>query len=281
MLNNNHPYSITDAVAEDGTEHYKQLCKIFDEHMVWLAAWHRAAFIDTQGTRELPKLRCFMSWFRNAAPRLQPELPIIDRMAVLHDELHTYARSCLQAAGTKPVGADAYVQLTTRFNDFLGLLCQFKLDFNAASNGFDTVTGLRSRFSMNHNMAAEQKRSLWSGQPFSLAFVQVNDYDDILRLHGDETMRDVLQHVARCIVRCIQPFDDVYRISAGDFVICFKGVGGNAVHPLLTTLASTVAAEPVRLFGGGGLTVTIRSIAATADNDTPIGDQLNTLMQKV
>lgn len=281
MTHNNHPYSIADAAAEDGPEHYKQLCKIFDEHMMWLAAWHRAAFIDTTGPRELPKLRCFMSWFRHAAPRLQPELPIIDRMAVLHDELHTYARSCLQNAGRSAVDGAAYDQLTARFNAFLSLLCQFKLDFNAASNGFDTVTGLRSRFSMNHNMAAEQKRSEWSGQPFSLAFITTNEFESIQRLHGDDTVRDVLRHVTRAIARHIQPFDDVYRIHAGDFVICFKGLTIDAVRPLLANMATAAAAETVRLFGGGGLNVSIRYAAATADNTTPVCDQLHDLMAEI
>lgn len=286
--------SLADLCLDSGSEQQAQINRIVDEHVQWLLAFHRLAFysdvatsaaaaIDGRGgAADLPMPKSFASWFRGAAQRLPAEQSVIDRLAILHDQLHKFAKMMLQKAegGKKTAAMPAidYEMVMTRYADFMQALRRFERGFSAASAGLDLLTGLRSRFTLATDLAAEQKRMARSkepgGQPLSIAIGDIDRFRDIGALHGVETADRALVQMGEAVQQAIRTYDDAYRVEGDIFLICLKGAIGADAAAVIERLRGRVADAPVRLFGGGTLQVTAAFGVVETRADEPLPDLL-------
>ena len=282
--------TLADICLDSGAEQQTQLARIVDEHGQWLLAWHRLAFLGNaaggpaktaqvalQAARDLPLPKTFSAWFRGPAQRLPAEQPQIDRLAVLHDQLHKFAKMMLLKAEGAPLPPLDYELVMTRYTDFMAALRRFERGFAAAAAGQDLLTGLRSRFTLAADLAAEQKRMARAGQPLALALGDIDKFREINALHGTETGDRALTQLGEAIQGVIRTYDDGYRVEADAFLIVLKGAKGEDARNVIERLRARVEETKLRLFGGGTTTVTASFGVVEATADEPLPELLRRL----
>lgn len=261
-------------LAAGGQNHHDQISKIVDEHIAWLGQFARIAMTGGEAKRALPKSRAFVSWYRHAATQLPHEQAVIDRLAVLHDQLHKSAAHTLAAAGDAPVPLTAFDNIITQFNEFIVPLRTFERSFAALAHGTDTQTGFGSRYRIITDLVAEQKRSARSGQPLSIAYGTLDKYDEINTLHGVETCHKALAAAAECILKALRAYDCAYRIGQNSFLLCLKRATPQESAAVIKRLQECLAKEDVRLFGGSMLNFTVSFAVTAVPHDGDVADLL-------
>lgn len=281
MSKQKQPLSLSDACYEDGSDHQAHLAKIVDEHVAWLMAWHRLAFFSAvtqtqsiDAAQKLPIPKAFVTWFKGPAQRLPTEQQAIDRLAILHDQLHKLARMLLLKAEGRPLSATDYELVMGRYLDFITSLRAFERRFSAAVAGLDTLTGLHSRFIVCDDLAAEQKRMARAkdhNQSFCVALVDIDQFRTFNQLHGEETGDKALVQTAEQIRAVLRAYDEAYRVGADEFLICLKGTDKDSAFTVMERLRRAIVDSKIRLFGGGQqeVTLSIGLVEAKADEKIP------------
>lgn len=288
--------TLTELCLESGSETQAQIARIVDEHIQWLLAFNRLAFYgDTQvgaaaaiaaagkdkPASPLPLPKTFINWFRGQATRQTADQPVIDRLAVQHDQLHKLAKMMLQKAGD---GADStmpaldYELVLTRYSDFMQALRRYEQQASAAGAGLDRLTGLRSRQGLAADLAAEQKRMARAGgpeaQPLAVVFGSLDRFGELAALHGGETTDRALMQMAEAILATVRTYDEAYRIDGASFLVCLKGATAVQAQTVMERVLQKIAGTPVRLFGGGQLAATASFGIAESGADEPLADLL-------
>ena len=144
------------------------LSQTIDAYIGWFAAWHRHAFLDRESAPLEPP-PAFNAWRKSAARVLPQEQPALEKLAALHEQLHTLARLVLMKApnGQIPDGRD-YESVLAKYQEMMQGLRRLERAFSAAASGLDALTGLRSRTGLTEDLAREQNRFLRTGRPFWL-----------------------------------------------------------------------------------------------------------------
>lgn len=230
------------------------LARVVDEHLDWFVAWHRLAFIVLPGmssgrdalVKEFLPPTGFIAWFKFAVRHLPQDQPVIDRLAVLHDQLHTLARLVLMKV-PEGRGLDAadYDAITVKFHAFITGIRRLERAFTIAASGLDLLTGLRSRVGMADELQREMERFKRTHKPFCLAIVDIDHFKAVNDTYGHDTGDQVLAAVADVISRKIRSFDDAYRLGGEEFLICFKEIDGVTALTVLERLRLTLAEHPI------------------------------------
>ena len=271
--------TLSDICVDPGADQQAQISRIVDEHVNWMVGWHRLAFIASpmktpgellQDAQNLPVPKSFIAWFRGGAQKLTTEQPKIDRLAVLHDQLHKLAKMVLVKAAASTPAPTEYEMVMGRYLDFMSALREFERTFSAAAAGLDTLTGLKSRFTLCADLMAEQNRMARAKTPFTIAIADLDQFRTLNQLHGVDTGDRALVQTAEAIQKTIRIYDDAYRIGGDGFLICLKGANGTEAYKVIERLRGAIAAQPVRLFGGGGLALTASFGVVEARKDEDI-----------
>jgi diguanylate cyclase (GGDEF)-like protein len=85
----------------------------------------------------------------------------------------------------------------------------------------DALTGLSNRLEFTERFAAEQSRSEWSHRPYSLLFVDIDQFRILNENLGDRIGKAVLRTVSDILVGNSRVVDTVARIGEDEFVLLF------------------------------------------------------------
>ncbi|MBI1274180.1 MAG: diguanylate cyclase [Alphaproteobacteria bacterium] len=237
------------------------LARVIDDHIDWFVAWHRLAFIAIAGRAEQAKNFLpppgFAAWFKGPAQQLPQDQPVIDRIAVLHDQLHTLARLVLMKApeGESVSEAD-YNAVTGKYHAFMNGVRRLERAFAVAASGLDLLTGLRSRVGLAEDLMREQGRFARTGQAFCLAIADIDHFKAINDNHGHDVGDHVLAAAADIISRSIRSFDDAYRLGGEEFLICLKETPLAQAQVVVERLRGAFAETPIAVTGKQPLSVT-------------------------
>ncbi len=254
------------------------IAQIVDDHLRWVAAWHNAAFFGLQNQHQesqaaenlgghadrLEAVRppqSFHLWFAENSGRLIAQQPIIDRLAIQHDQLHTLARMVLLKTATAAESSAAltqpdYALVMARFEEFMGGLRRLERAFAVAASGLDPLTGLRSRVGMQEDCAREQARLDRGGPVYCIALLDIDHFKAVNDTHGHPVGDRVLSAVADVITRTLRSFDDAYRAGGEEFLLVLKGADVADAYGVLERLRSALAATSLNLASGESLSVT-------------------------
>lgn len=272
MKNTNKPTQTTEVsslLTDNGASHHAQISKIVDEHIQWLQQISKAALQKNNAPLATPKTRTFSSWYRKAMLELPEEQHTIDLLAVLHDQLHKSAAHALTKAAGQPLDLTHYENICAQFTHFIEPLRAFEKAFNAMAHGVDTQTGLRSRYGLQGDLAAEQKRMQQSGMPLTLVLASLDDSQHIETLHGRDTRDNACLVAAECILSTLRAYDSAYRVGTTLFLLCLKRANIAEAKDVIERLQEKLANNPVRLFGGSnlGITLSYTTAAVTPEDD--------------
>jgi diguanylate cyclase (GGDEF)-like protein len=249
------------------------LASVVDQHLRWIGQWHRAVLFPREpGVFEaVPMPDAFPAWARDPARGGLGGQPAVDRLTVLHDQMHRLARLLLmKSAAGEPPTENEYEAVIGRFEKFMSLLRRVERAFGAAASGIDTLTGLRSRSDMLDDLEREMNRLRRAGQPFCLAICDVDKFKSVNDRFGHDIGDRVLAATAACVARGIRSFDDAYRMGGEEFLICLKQSGLNDGFMVIDRLRQDLGATPIPLPDGGTLHVTASFGLVQATPDTEI-----------
>ncbi len=270
--------------AYGSTQSGAALGRVVDEHLDWFATWHRLAFIATVGrAHAVPQLLpppSFVAWYQQAAEQLPQDQPVLDRLAVLHDQMHMLARLVLMKTPEgQSLAAEDYDAVVGKFQGFIGGVRRLERAFAIAASGLDTLTGLRSRVGMADDMAREIDRFNRTGKPFCLAIADIDHFKKVNDTYGHEVGDQVLAATADVISRHIRSFDDAYRLGGEEFMICLKETALEDATKVLERLRAALAQWSIPLQGHEPLRVTASFGIVTITPEATLSDLLRTADQ--
>ncbi len=231
------------------------LASVVDEHLDWLCAWHRLAFLSgrqrAEAVLQLSPPSSFITWYQQAAERLPQEQPVLDRLAVLHDQFHTMARLVLmKTPDGQTLAPEDYEAVIGKFQGFMAGIRRLERAFTVAASGLDLLTGLRSRVGMAEEIAREIDRFQRNGKPFCLAIADIDHFKRVNDTYGHAIGDQVLAATANVIGRHIRSFDDAYRLGGEEFLICLKETTLEDARKVIERLRAALAGWPIQLGSG-------------------------------
>ncbi len=221
------------------------LSQTVDDHILWASAWHRLAFLDLkQRGRQAENVApppSFSEWYKGALTSLPQDQPAIDRLAVLHDQLHTLARLVLiKTPEGKPVSAADYESVIAKYDEFMQGLRRLERAFSVAASGLDLLTGLRSRVGLKEDLMREYSRFERTEKPFCIAIMDIDHFKAVNDTYGHDAGDRVLAAVADHAGSALRPFDDAFRLGGEEFLLCLKeadlGTGMKVLERLRASL---------------------------------------------
>ncbi len=255
------------------------LSKVVDEHIKWFVNWHRMAFNNTAPRAEqvdrLGAPSGFSDWYKSAMHGLPHDQPVMDKLAVMHDDLHKLARAILLKTpdGRMPEQQN-YEDLARSYEAFMRGLRQLERAFAVAASGIDPLTGLRSRVGMHEELEREQGRLARGGKPFCLAIMDIDKFKSINDTHGHEAGDRVLVSVAGHVIRSLRVFDDAWRSGGEEFLLCLKDADLDTGIKVLERLRSCVEEMSTPLADGIKIKVTASFGIIEASTQEPLRDLL-------
>lgn len=109
---------------------------------------------------------------------------------------------------------------------------------NSESSGFDPVTGLLTRSTLEGLIGKEVARARRQNTTLSLATIHVDDLAELNSRHGKSSVDAALKELARLIKKASRGTDFAARISDDDFILLLPECGVNEVRQVLNRLGS-------------------------------------------
>lgn len=235
------------------------LSQTIDAYIGWLAAWHRRVFVKSteDDAQELEASSCFDAWCRNAARSLPQDQPAVEKISLLHEQLHTLARLVLMKVPEgQTLDRKDYESVMAKYQELMQGLRRLERAFSVAASGLDPLTGLRSRTGLQEDMIREQNRFMRAGRPFCLALMDIDHFKSINDTFGHDAGDKVLAAVADHVSRDLRSFDDAYRWGGEEFLLCLKDADQAIGAMVLERLRARLAEKPISLADGKVVPVT-------------------------
>jgi two-component system, cell cycle response regulator len=119
----------------------------------------------------------------------------------------------------------------------------------------DRLTGLFNRGHFDRALTGAVDAAARSGQPLSLAIIDIDHFKQINDTHGHALGDRALCQVADWLHRAMRRTDLVARYGGEEFVILMPGTAPDAALARMETLRRSLAETPLELPGGERLTV--------------------------
>lgn len=237
------------------------LAQAIDEHLSWLVAWHKLAFVQTTARaahlQSLPEPEGFTRWRQEALVSLPQDQPAIEKLIALHEQLHTLSRLVLmKTADGQTISAANYADVTDKYQELMRGLRRLEQAFGAVDGRLDVLTGLRTRVGMHEDIARELGRFARNGKSFCVAIMDVDHFKKINDTYGHDAGDRVLMAVANHITRSLRIYDDAYRMGGEEFLLCLKEADKVAGLTVLERLRMGLERRPITLDNGTQIPVT-------------------------
>jgi len=237
------------------------LSEIIDDYMLWFVAWHRLATATGDARAVLlPEIQppaSFAAWRQHIFAELAEDQPAVEKLAGLHDQIHTLIRMVLmKTPADQPIDRADDESIVAKYRDLIRGLRRFEQAFAEAASGLDALTGLRSRAGIAQDIDRELKRFIRTGSPFCVAIMDIDHFKKVNDTYGHEAGDRVLASVADHVSRGLRAHDDAFRFGGEEFVLSLKEADLKIGLQVLERLRAGLAAKPVGLANGTSIPVT-------------------------
>lgn len=193
---------------------------VLDEYVLWYGRLVKSYFEGVPFHEPAPPV--FSEWLVKAEGEKNISTDTADKVRRIHEGMihaaHSFTRK--YAAREHPP-LDEYNELTRHYEEFIQSMRRIELDQAVENSGFDERTGLRSVKLMADDYNREMERRARRGNPFSLALVKINNFDQKWR-EDEKPILPMIRKVADQIKESLRSFDDAYYIGGEYFMLALK-----------------------------------------------------------
>lgn len=212
---------------------------VLDEYVVWYGKIVKTYFEGKPVMENPPPV--FDKWLSEAS---LPE-PTADKVRRIHQGMVDAAKLFITKYGSRdnpPLGE--YNELSRHYEEFIQIMRRLELDQATENSGFDEKTGLRSAKLMAEDVARELERRARRGNPFSLALLKINNFNDGWR-KNDDAFRIMIVKISDQIKECLRSFDDAYYMGDEYFLLALKHADMLGSQAALGRLNGLIAAAHI------------------------------------
>ncbi|MFW6067656.1 MAG: GGDEF domain-containing protein [Myxococcota bacterium] len=131
-----------------------------------------------------------------------------------------------------------FVEANARLQDLL--------ERESARARTDALTGLANVQGFREHLDRELARSERGGEPFALAFVDLDDFKSINDVHGHAEGDDALRRIAEALKASVRTMDIVARLGGDEFMVLLPGAGPEAAKAVAERVLDAVASVAPR-----------------------------------
>lgn len=121
----------------------------------------------------------------------------------------------------------------------------------------DPLTGIGNRCDFQNHLKWLQARSERNGEPFSVAFLDLDHFKNINNAYGHRLGDATLRHVAKVINGALRESDRVFRWSGQVFAVIMPGTGLLDARLVVERVRRCVELDPVILCDGRAISATV------------------------
>ncbi len=197
---------------------FNQISSVLDQYTEWYNDILLQLFYPAQEKVKKPQVPVFSLGTLSTNDTL--EIEGIQRLQLLKGDLVKISEELL--AGSSPPPFKNFETFSQVYEEFSNQLRRVEIDRFMDDNGIDVLTGLRSRNAMMSDIARELDRLARRGKPFCLALAQIDNFTKIRESYNLKECNVFIMTVAELIKKSMRSFDDAYRLSNGEFILCLK-----------------------------------------------------------
>lgn len=220
-------------------------------HDSWINDWHRTLICrlpveDIYLSRDAHRKCGFGAWYYTQTHAGLVDHPDFMAIEETHQKMHDQARRLAHKAhrgeGISHHEYHAFVeQEYTLSHELLAL----KESFHEVLTMFDHLTGVYNRQAMFPILSQEHARALRTGQPCSIAIIDLDHFKRINDRYGHQIGDRVLQRTARYFADNLRPYDWFCRYGGEEFLVCLPNTPLDTAQTILNRFRSGLAASPV------------------------------------
>ncbi len=209
----------------------EELGAILEDYTEWYSRILRSVYYakNLEGTAQQPKPVTLIDWAEEGLDKGLLDANIVETIKGADAEFaESAAKFARNAQNDTTPSLEEFDEFRTMFEDFYGRVRRIERDSQLADSGVDTETGMRSMSVFDRDLKRELERRARSDNPFCLDYIRIDRTDLVT---DDALKSDLVQKAAEGVMACLRTFDDAYRKSDYEFILCLKNTdypGANA-----------------------------------------------------
>ncbi len=207
-------------------EDLRDLAEISSKYLEWYMHIVRKLMYPQETSLEqafvMPTV--FTDWLEKAKKAANMEEKVLQELEKNHNALLMLVQEHIEEVSKtrKPPAYAEFNVLVMIFEGFLDKLRRLEKQMMFQEGGFEALSGLKSAKAMKEDLKREMDRLARHGRPFSIALLQINNFNEITKTKGKKTAEEQISAVSEMIHKSLRSFDDAYYIENGEFVLSLK-----------------------------------------------------------
>ncbi len=221
------------------------------DHEYWITQWHRTLICslpvsDEYLARHSHRHCAFGRWYYDQDhPGLldHPNFITIDKVhEAMHDQVRRIARKA-RAGG--PITDREYLAFMKEEQNLFHEMLMLKESLHEMLGMFDCLTGAYSRQAMFPILFQEHARVDRTGEPCSIAIVDLDHFKRVNDTYGHQIGDHVLRVTAEYFSNNLRPYDWFCRYGGEEFLICLPSTPVETAHAILDRFRVGLSRTPV------------------------------------
>lgn len=209
----------------------EELGAILEDYTEWYSHIIRSVYYakNLEGVNLQSKPVALIQWGEDGLDKGLLDSGIVDIIRSIDAEFEEAAtKFAKHAVSGTPPSLEEFDEFRTTYEDFYSRIRRVERDSQLSDSGIDTETGMRSMSVFDRDLKREVERRARSDTPFCLAYIRI-DRTELVTSEAEQA--ELIQKAAEGIMACLRTFDDAYRKSRFEFILCLKNTdypGANA-----------------------------------------------------
>jgi diguanylate cyclase (GGDEF)-like protein len=185
-------------------------------------------------------------WCEQQATAGQLDRNLFQKLKTSHEDLELAARQFADsvAEGKRPP-IDFYDTFENQYISYLGQVRRLHQDVSDSGMSIDPLTGLRTVSGMMNELQREQDRFDRKGTPYSLAYIGIDDIQQLQQTLSRRDMDIVFGAIGQHLGKMIRTFDDGYYFGRGEYLVVLKHVEFTDACTAVERMRRVISETPV------------------------------------
>ncbi len=231
-------------------EKFINIKSTIDKHIIW-----EENILDylTTGTLkkeiQLDATKCEMGKWLNSIKTKNKKS--VSRLTKLHNELHIIAENIVAFREMEKytILLDEYNQFIKQNLMFMSSLITFLFNEEIEELQRDPLTNLLTRRTLEEIFVNVLDISMITGEPFGVAFVDIDDFKKINDTYGHDAGDIVLKEITNTIKKNLRKSDYIFRYGGEEFVIIVPATDENTFYKILEKIRKKINQTPIKING--------------------------------